>query len=117
MSASIIAFTLRPRALRRPCSMSFGSSCARLAAGRRAQLDPKLIEQGRRSARGRNVKAMIEADIAFHNAIYAASGNPLIGASAQLHWVHLRRVMGAVLQLQHQRATIWDEHAAIAACS
>ncbi len=88
---------------------------ARLAAGRHAQLDPKLIEQGRRSARGKNVKAMIEADIAFHNAIYAASGNPLIGASAQLHWVHLRRVMGAVLQQQHQRATIWDEHAAIAA--
>jgi DNA-binding GntR family transcriptional regulator len=88
---------------------------ARLAAGRRAQLDPKLIEQGRRAARGKNVKAMIEADIAFHNAIYAASGNPLIGASAQLHWVHLRRVMGAVLQLQHQRTTIWDEHAAIAA--
>ena len=41
---------------------------------------------------------MIEADIAFHSAIYAASGNPLIGESAVPHWVHLRRVMGAVLQ-------------------
>ena len=91
------------------------SLAARLAAGRRAQIDPQLVEQGRRSARGKNVKAMIEADIAFHNALYAASGNPLIGASAQLHWVHLRRVMGAVLQSSRQRATIWDEHAAIAA--
>ena len=90
------------------------SLAARLAAGRRAQIDMQLVEQGRRSARGKNVKAMIEADIAFHNAIYAASGNPLIGASAQLHWMHLRRVMGAVLQSSRQRATIWDEHAAIA---
>ena len=88
---------------------------ARLAAGRRAALDPRLIEQGRRAARGRNIKAMIEADIAFHNAIYAASGNPLIEATAQLHWVHLKRVMGAVLQVSAQREPIWDEHAAIAA--
>ena len=88
---------------------------ARLAAGRRVALDPRLIEQGRRAARGRNVKAMIEADIAFHNAIYAASGNPLIEASAQLHWVHLKRVMGAVLQVSTLREPIWDEHAAIAA--
>ena len=50
-----------------------------------------------------------------HAAIYAASGNPLIGQSAQLHWVHLRRVMGAVLQSSRQREPIWDEHAAIAA--
>ena len=87
---------------------------ARLAAARRAVIDPRLIEQGRRAARGRNVKAMIEADINFHAAIYAASGNPLIEQSAQLHWVHLRRVMGAVLQASKQRETIWDEHAAIA---
>ena len=58
---------------------------------------------------------MIEADIAFHNAIYAASGNPLIGAERAPHWVHLRRVMGAVLQQSRQREALWDEHAAIAA--
>jgi DNA-binding GntR family transcriptional regulator len=88
---------------------------ARLAAQRRAVIDPRIIEQGRRAARGRHIKAMIEADMAFHNAVYAASGNPLIGRSAQLHWVHLRRVMGAVLQSSRQRDTIWDEHEAIAA--
>ncbi|MEO7336015.1 MAG: GntR family transcriptional regulator [Caldimonas sp.] len=85
-----------------------------LAAARRAVLDPRLIERGRRVARGRDIQAMIEADIAFHNAIYAASGNPLIERSAQVHWVHLRRVMGAVLQSSRQREPIWDEHAAIA---
>ena len=87
---------------------------AKLAAGKRAVIDPRLIETGRRAARGRNIKAMIEADIAFHHAIYAASGNPLVERSAQVHWVHLRRVMGAVLQQTRQREQIWDEHAAIA---
>ena len=87
---------------------------ARLAAGRRAQIDPQLVAEGRRAARGHDIQAMVEADMAFHNAVYAASGNPLIAASAHLHWVHLRRVMGAVLQHARQRETIWDEHQAIA---
>ncbi|HYE71078.1 MAG TPA: GntR family transcriptional regulator [Aquabacterium sp.] len=87
---------------------------ARLAAALHHRLDPKLIEQGRKAARGRNVNAMIDADLAFHNAIYAASGNPLIEQSAQQHWRHLRRVMGAVLQQSRQREAVWDEHEAIA---
>jgi DNA-binding FadR family transcriptional regulator len=57
---------------------------------------------------------MIAADLAFHAAIYAAAGNPLIEQSARLHWQHLRRVMGAVLQQMGQRQSVWDEHQAIA---
>ena len=87
---------------------------ARLAAGTRYRIDPKLIAQGRKVAAGKNVKAMIDADMAFHGAIYAASRNPLIGQSANQHWSHLRRVMGAVLQQSRQREAIWDEHEAIA---
>lgn len=87
---------------------------ARLAAERRATLDARLLERGRKAARARQVTAMIEADVAFHNAIYAASHNPLIGPSAQLHWQHIRRAMGATLQQSALRATVWDEHAAIA---
>ena len=88
---------------------------ARLAAAQRFRIDPKLLERGRRAARGRNVEAMIDADMAFHQAIYEASGNPLIGQSADQHWRHLRRAMGAVLQAEPQRETLWDEHEAIAA--
>jgi DNA-binding GntR family transcriptional regulator len=91
------------------------SLAARLAAARRFKLDPALIENGRKAARGKNVKAMIEADIAFHNAIYAASGNTRIEQSAHQHWHHLRRVMGAFLQQHSKRRTaVWDEHEAIA---
>ena len=87
----------------------------RLAAAHRAVLDPKLLERGRKAARSRNVQAMIEADSAFHTAIYAASLNPLIEQSAHLHWQHIRRAMGAVLQRSSLRETVWDEHEAIAA--
>lgn len=87
---------------------------ARLAAQRRFRIDPGLLAAGRAAARGDDVAAMIEADLAFHRALYEAAGNPLIGESAQLHWRHLRRVMGAVLQEMGQREAVWDEHEAIA---
>lgn len=86
---------------------------ARLAAAARHPIDSRLVSQGRTAARGKNVKAMMAADEAFHAAIYAASGNPLIAQSAQLHWQHIRRAMGAVLQVSTMRESIWDEHAAI----
>lgn len=88
---------------------------ARLAAAQRCRLDPALLVLGRKAARGKNIRAMIDADLAFHNAIYSASGNPLIAQSAQLHWRHIRRAMGAVLQASSLREAVWDEHEAIAA--
>ncbi len=87
---------------------------ARMAAEKRYRMNPKIIEHGRRVSQGKNVKAMIDADVAFHHDIYAASGNPLIAESAQVYWVHLRRAMGTVLQSSAQRQSIWDEHEAIA---
>ncbi len=87
---------------------------ARLAAAQHCQIDPGLIARGRQAAAGRSVEAMMDADMAFHQAIYAASGNELIAQSADQHWRHLRRAMGAVLQAEPQRDSLWDEHAAIA---
>ena len=91
---------------------------ARLCCGGSQQFDRNLfhalIGQGRKAAAGKDIKAMIEADMAFHNAIYAASGNPLIEQSAHLHWRHIRRAMGAVLQASAVRESVWDEHQAIA---
>lgn len=86
---------------------------SKLAAQRKARIPRSLIADGRKASMGNDVKALIEADSAFHRAIYEASGNPLIVETAMLHWIHLRRVMGAVLQHRGGRATIWDEHEAI----
>lgn len=87
---------------------------ARLAAQARATIDPALIEQGRLTSQSGELKRIIDADMAFHYAIYAASGNPLIAENANRYWVHLRRVMGAVHRWSNQRSAIWDEHQAIA---
>lgn len=86
----------------------------RLAAGHRATIDPTLIERGRAAMAGDDVGAMIDADLAFHTALYRAAGNPLIEQSALLHWHHIRRAMGEALQSSRLREPVWDEHEAIA---
>ncbi|MFT0171428.1 GntR family transcriptional regulator [Paraburkholderia mimosarum] len=86
---------------------------AKLAANRLARLDPALITRGRQASLNADIRAMIDADMEFHFAVYAASGNPLIAETARVHWAHLRRVMGATLQASGQRTSIWDEHEAI----
>lgn len=93
---------------------SLDGLAVQLAAERRVVIDPALLEQGRAAQATRDVQAMVQADLDFHRAIYQASGNPLIAQSVDLHWHHLRRVMGAVLQSSQQRQTVWQEHEAIA---
>lgn len=85
-----------------------------LAAERRAQIDLALIDHGRAAVTRGDIKAMIDADLAFHRALYQASGNPLIEQSALLHWQHIRRAMGEALRQDSLRGPVWDEHAAIA---
>lgn len=86
----------------------------RRAAERRTVLDPALFIRGRSAVERGDVKAMIDADLAFHCALYRAAGNPLIEQSALLHWQHIRRAMGEALQSAILREPVWDEHAAIA---
>ena len=86
---------------------------ARRAAQAKAQLDPTILREGRQAAAGQHIGAMIDADMHFHHLIYAASGNPLIAETANHHWPHIRRAMGAVLQTVGLRRPVWDEHEAI----
>ena len=92
---------------------SLDALAARLASLRNVKIPLTLIEAGKQASSDNDVNALIEADSAFHKAIYEASGNPFIVETAMLHWIHLRRVMGAVHQRQLGRSGIWDEHAAI----
>jgi DNA-binding GntR family transcriptional regulator len=86
---------------------------ARLASEHGAQIDSALIAAGRKAALGKNIKAMMDADMDFHRAIYQAARNPLIEETAKLHWRHIRRAMGAVLQNAPMREAVWDEHEAV----
>jgi len=94
-------------------------AAARLAAGRfvpeTAERGRALIGVGRLAAERGDVPGAIEADIDFHLFIYDASGNPLLSETAQPHWQHLRRVMGAVLSAADLSYNVWDEHEAILA--
>jgi len=86
---------------------------ARRAAQANARLDPTISLEGRRAAAGQRIGSMIDADRQFHHLIYVASGNPLIAETANHHWPHIRRAMGAVLHTVGLRRPVWDEHEAI----
>jgi DNA-binding GntR family transcriptional regulator len=90
--------------------------CAAAGSVARAAAEgPALIAAGRHAAAGQDVAAMIAADMAFHRFLYDLAGNPLIEASAGLHWQHIRRAMGGVLNRGDRPAQVWDEHDAILA--
>ena len=86
---------------------------AREAALNKAQLPRQLIDNGEAAAKSHRIASMIEADLEFHQALYDASGNPMIGEVANHHWQHIRRAMGAVLMQTGIRKSIWEEHARI----
>jgi DNA-binding GntR family transcriptional regulator len=86
---------------------------ARRAAQAQGALDPTGIDVGRTVVSGTQIGPMIDADLKFHQVIYQASGNPLIVETANQHWHHIRRAMGAVLQIVGVRRAVWDEHEAI----
>jgi DNA-binding GntR family transcriptional regulator len=86
---------------------------ARLAAQRRARLDHALLAAGRAAVAAGDLRAMVDADLAFHGAIALASGNPLLARTATQHAHHVRRVMSAVLRHDDPPA-VWDDHEAIA---
>jgi DNA-binding GntR family transcriptional regulator len=59
---------------------------------------------------GASVLAFIQADVAFHTALYRLSGNRAIEETVEAQWPHLKRSMGAVLGDSEQRPLVWAEH-------
>ncbi len=107
-------------------ALAAGLAAQRVASGAVPVPDDALLRAGRQteaqsatqSARqfamqAESLRDIVAADIGFHTTLYRLSGNPLIETTLALHWQHLRRVMGAVLQEQGARRGIWDEHARI----
>ena len=104
---------------------SLDALAARLAA-RRCAASPEasadvwrrgeaIIETGLQAVEDGVIKEMIAHDVAFHAFIYAASGNPMIAPTAEIHWRFLRRVMGEVLRHSAPPPTIWKQHREILA--
>lgn len=55
----------------------------------------------------------IQADVAFHTALYRLAGNPSIEETVAPQWAHLKRSMGVVLDGGNRHTAIWLEHAGI----
>jgi DNA-binding GntR family transcriptional regulator len=55
----------------------------------------------------------IEADVAFHSAVHALSGNVAISETVAEQWPHFMRSMRLVLAHSDVRARVWREHAGI----
>ena len=89
------------------------SLAARRATDEQLQAGRALVEHGRRVAEAGDATAALLADVAFHEWIYRASGNPLVVQSMQTQWQHLRRSMGEVLRQPGQVRRVWDEHATV----
>jgi DNA-binding GntR family transcriptional regulator len=62
------------------------------------------------------VLAFIQADVAFHTALYRLSGNRAIEDTVAAQWPHLKRSMAAVLDDLEQRPLVWAEHREILRC-
>jgi DNA-binding GntR family transcriptional regulator len=92
--------------------LAFRKAAERNAAEARAK-GPALIAAGRKAVANKSYSAMIAADLAFHNFIYALSGNPLIEPSMETHWTQTQRVMGEVLVRDDKPRDIWDQHEAL----
>jgi DNA-binding GntR family transcriptional regulator len=73
-----------------------------------------VTEQGRAAIEKQSVEALLEADIAFHRALYDHSGNPEIGRVADNSWSHLVRAMHQVLNDKTIHESVWDDHERIA---
>lgn len=95
--------------------LAAGLAAQRAAAGQ-AEAPPlaALIGDGEAAAACQDIAALVEADVAFHAALYDLSGNPEIATTAQVFWPHMRRSMRVVLEDRSSWNTIWREHAAIA---
>ena len=91
----------------------------RLAAERNpkaaADRGPALIRAGRQAVASGSYSEMIAADMAFHDVIYALSGNPLVAPAMETHWTQTQRVMGEVLMRDNKPRDIWDQHEALLA--
>ncbi len=88
----------------------------RLIAAPQSQAAERALAAGLTLLPDAPVLAFIQADVAFHIALYRLSGNQAIEDTVAAQWPHLKRSMGAVLDDPKQRPLVWAEHREILRC-
>lgn len=96
---------------------------ARLAAKQcaRGGVDPharsalaSALKKGEALIAETDIARLVDADVAFHNAIHALSSNPEIARTVAEQWPQFMRSMGFVLTGTERAPVIWRQHRAIA---
>jgi len=88
------------------------ATVAKLSAPDLTHID-EIVARGREAVRLRNLRRLIELDIAFHSALYEAANNRVLIDVMRDQWNHIRRVMAMVLGETSYRNRVWEEHGAI----
>lgn len=73
----------------------------------------QVLKNGKRAAKAADVKALVQADMNFHEMFYRWSGNHVIENSMRVNWQHIRRSMTEVLKDPAAAIPTWEEHARI----
>ncbi|MDZ7748529.1 MAG: GntR family transcriptional regulator [Halofilum sp. (in: g-proteobacteria)] len=72
-----------------------------------------VVARGHEAAAAHDLRALIEADMAFHQLVYELAGNTMILDTMASHWHHTRRVMQHILGDHRNQAQVWRDHQAI----
>lgn len=93
------------------------TAAAAAAAGNASAADRErgqaIIRAGRAAVADGDLRAMVQADFAFHDFIYQLGGNRLISAAAHMNWHHVRRSILLIAKRPVRLGPFWDEHHAI----
>jgi DNA-binding GntR family transcriptional regulator len=73
----------------------------------------RALADGRALTAADSVGAFIQADVAFHLALYRLAGNPAIEETVAPQWPHFKRGMGASLGNIDRHPVVWAEHETI----
>lgn len=90
------------------------SKAAQLCTPEQSTRGQFILDQGAVARKSATLVGLSMADMAFHQWVYQVAGNRTIMEMMNQSWNHIRRVMCAVLSLDHdwpRRA--WEEHWAI----
>lgn len=81
----------------------------------RRQAD-KVLRAGQKAFESGKLRDLLQADMQFHEMIYAWSCNHVIQTSMKNNWHHIRRSMAEVLRGPDAILQVWNEHSEIVAC-
>ncbi len=106
-------FMLQLFELRAALDRTAGRSAARARRPADEARGLAIVERGRKGLAGRSLIAVANADHAFHGLVYEIGGNPLITATAERNWHHVRRAFLTLVEMTAELAVFWEDHAAI----